>query len=161
MKSAVKYDGNLFDKNNFYLLYTDGACSGNPGPGAYAAIIIQDGNESVISGYEAETTNNRMELKAVIEGLKKIPEGSKVYLYSDSNYVLQGLEEWIKGWKEKDWKTTANKKVKNQDLWKELDVLISKYELEYVKIKGHSGDEYNERADSLARKELEKNQNIE
>jgi len=160
MKSDANSEANIFDKNKIYL-YTDGACSGNPGPGGYAAIIIRGGHEFVVSGFDPVTTNNRMELKAVIEGIREIPEGSEVQIISDSNYVLQGLEEWISDWKKKGWKTAGNKKVKNQDLWKELDSIIPKYEVEYVKVKGHSGDEYNERVDSLAKKEIEKNQNNE
>jgi ribonuclease HI len=139
------------------ILYTDGACSGNPGPGGYAALLIQGENKSEITGYEAETTNNRMELKAVIEGLKKIKNCNNVKLYSDSNYVLQGLSKWLRVWKEKGWKTSNKKNVKNIDLWQELDDLIQGFNIEYIKVKGHSDNEYNNRVDYLAKKQIELN----
>ncbi|QTL98027.1 ribonuclease HI [Iocasia frigidifontis] len=138
-------------------LYTDGACSGNPGPGGYAALIIKDNEEIIIKGYQPETTNNRMELMAVIEGLKEINKNTSVRLLSDSNYVLQGLEEWLEGWKKRGWKTASNRPVKNKDLWMELDNLSKYYELEFVKVKGHSGNKYNERVDSLAKEQIELN----
>lgn len=141
-------------QNSVYL-YTDGACSGNPGPGGYAAVIVRGNNELEITGYEPETTNNRMELLAVIEGLKEIDKHSHVKLVSDSNYVLQGLNTWLKGWKRKGWKTSNNRPVKNKDLWQELDRLIRDYQIEFIKIKGHSGHEYNERVDTLAREQIE------
>ncbi len=139
------------------LLYTDGACSGNPGPGGYAALIMNGDNKVEIAGYQRDTTNNRMELLAVIEGLKEIEAQSKVRLISDSSYVLQGLSEWMAGWERNGWKTVNNKEVKNRDLWQQLAHLINHYNLEYVKVKGHSGDIYNERVDSLAREQIEKN----
>lgn len=150
-------DVKIFNKNKVYL-YTDGACSGNPGPGGYAAIIISGDHEFVVTGSDPVTTNNRMELKAVIEGLKEIPEKTEVQIISDSNYVIQGLEEWISVWKRNGWKTAGNKQVKNQDLWRELDNIIDKYKVDYVKVKGHSGDKFNERVDSLAKKEIKKYQ---
>lgn len=139
------------------FLYTDGACSGNPGPGGYAAVIVRGRHEEKIAGFNPKTTNNRMELQAVIEGLKEIKPGHKVKLVSDSNYVLKGLEEWMSSWKSREWKTAGNKPVKNMDLWRELDQLSSKYNLEYIKVKGHSGHEYNEMVDMLARKQIEIN----
>lgn len=138
-------------------LYTDGACSGNPGPGGYAALIIKGNEEIIIKGYQPKTTNNRMELMAVIEGLKEIDKNTSVRLLSDSNYVLQGLEEWLEGWKKNGWKTASNRPVKNKDLWMELDNLSKYYRLEFVKVKGHSGNKYNERVDSLAREQIELN----
>lgn len=139
------------------LLYTDGACSGNPGPGGYAALIINGDSKVEIAGYQRDTTNNRMELLAVIEGLKEIAAQAKVKLFSDSSYVLQGLSEWMAGWERNGWKTINNKEVKNRDLWQQLAHLINNYNLEYVKVKGHSGDIHNERVDSLAREQIEKN----
>lgn len=146
---------NMLD-NKIYL-YTDGACSGNPGPGGYAALIINGDKKLEITGYDPDTTNNRMELMAVLEGLKEIKVGSEVRIISDSNYVLQGLNKWVADWKKRDWKTASKKDVKNQDLWKKLDAIISKYNVEYIKVKGHSGHEYNDRVDTLARDEIEKN----
>lgn len=138
-------------------VYTDGACSGNPGPGGYAALIIDGDQELEISGYCPETTNNRMEMMAFIEALRRIKEGSNVKIISDSNYVIKGLQEWLTDWKKRGWKTADRKAVKNQDLWKQLDSLVSKYNVELVKVKGHSGHIYNERVDSLARKAIEEN----
>lgn len=145
-------------KKNIYI-YTDGACSGNPGPGGYAALIINGDREMKVTGYNPNTTNNRMEMMAVIEGLNKVKEGSYVKVISDSNYVIKGLQEWLSEWKKRGWKTAGKKTVKNQDLWKRLDSLVTKYNIEFIKVKGHSGDEYNERVDSLAKKEIEKNNN--
>ncbi|WP_369834872.1 ribonuclease HI [Halanaerobium sp. MA284_MarDTE_T2] len=137
-----------------YKIYTDGACSGNPGPGGYAAVIIFDGQEEKITGSAENTTNNRMELKAVIEALKTIPKGSSVELYSDSTYVLNGLSKWIKSWKSKGWKTAANKEIANKDLWSELDMLTSNFKIDYFKVESHSGDYYNETVDSLAKESI-------
>ncbi|MFW6281847.1 MAG: ribonuclease HI [bacterium] len=162
----MKIDANSgwIGKDNFYdnktYLYTDGACSGNPGPGGYAALIINGDNEYEISGYEPDTTNNQMEMKAVIEGLKEIKIGSEVKLISDSNYVLNGLQNWIYNWKKRNWKTASNKPVKNKELWMELDELTSKFNIDYIKVKGHSGNKYNERVDSIARLEIEENKKI-
>lgn len=148
----LKKDNHLEDK---VYLYTDGSCSGNPGPGGYAALIIDNNKEHEIKGFHPDTTNNRMELMAVIEGLKEIKKGSQVKLISDSNYVIKGLEEWVENWKKRGWKTASNKPVKNRDLWKELEKLADSYSIEYVKVKGHSGHDYNERVDSLAREQIE------
>lgn len=150
----ITVDNILEDK---IYLYTDGACSGNPGPGGYAALIINRNNQREITGYEPETTNNRMELLAVIEGLKEIKKGSQVKLVSDSNYVLKGITEWVKDWKSNGWKTASNKPVKNRDLWMKLDKLIKDYQIEFVKVKGHAGDKYNELVDTLAREQIELN----
>lgn len=144
------------DKDKVVYVYTDGACSGNPGPGGYAALIIDGNEKKEYSGYYPETTNNRMEMMALIEALGKIEEGSKVIIISDSNYVIKGLEEWLPEWKKRGWKTAGRKAVKNQDLWRKLDSLVSKYKVELHKVKGHSGHVYNERVDFLARKEIEK-----
>ena len=149
------------DEKNVIYIYTDGACSGNPGPGGYAALIIYGDLEEKISGYDPETTNNRMEMMAVIKALNsikgRINEDTIVKIISDSEYVVKGLQEWLPGWKKRGWKTADRKAVKNQDLWKELDSLVSEFRIELIKVKGHSGDVYNERVDSLARKEIENN----
>jgi ribonuclease HI len=133
-------------------LYTDGACSGNPGPGGWAFILRHpvSGKEIEQSGAEAQTTNNRMELIAVIEGLQAITSRSIVDIYSDSQYVLKGLEEWLDGWIRKGWKTAAKKPVKNEDLWRTLDDLRKAHELRFHWIRGHNEHPENERCDQLA-----------
>jgi tRNA-Thr(GGU) m(6)t(6)A37 methyltransferase TsaA len=141
------------------IIYTDGACYNNPGPGAYAAIILDEDKEIEITGFEPSTTNNRMELQAVIEALKVIKKNKKIILYSDSNYVVKGINEWIKNWKKRGWKTSSNKAVKNKDLWEKLDEEISKKNVQLKKVKAHSGDKYNEKVDSLAKEEIDKNLN--
>ncbi|WP_347814035.1 ribonuclease HI [Halanaerobium saccharolyticum] len=146
------------DKYQEFKVYTDGACLGNPGPGGYAAVILNPDFQKLktVSGSEKDSTNNRMELKAVIEALKIIPKNTRVELYSDSTYVLNGLSNWIEGWKRNGWKTAAKKAVANQDLWQQLDQLSSDFELTYQKVKGHSGDQFNDEVDILAKKEAEK-----
>ncbi len=136
-------------------MYTDGACSGNPGPGGWGCVILVDGNEIPLSGGERNTTNNRMELLAVIEGLKHISmrsdfTGRIVALFTDSQYVKNGITDWIINWKKNGWKTAAKKPVKNQDLWIALDELVSKFTIEWKWVQGHSGDKYNEICDKLA-----------
>lgn len=133
-------------------LFTDGACSGNPGPGGWGLIMRHPatGKEAERSGAEKSTTNNRMELMAVIEGLKMLSKPSIVELYSDSQYVLKGLKEWIHSWKRRGWKTADKKPVKNVELWKQLDELASKHDLRTHWIRGHDGHPENERADQLA-----------
>ncbi|MFW6381037.1 MAG: ribonuclease HI [Bacillota bacterium] len=138
-------------------IYTDGACYDNPGPGGYAAVIIDDRGERRVSGFEEETTNNRMELKAVIQALKTLDQQSMVEIYSDSNYVIQGISSWLDNWEQNGWKTSGNRPVKNQDLWQELNRLRQEYQLEFVKVKAHTGDHYNEEVDSLAKKEIKVN----
>lgn len=156
-ENFVSTDKDLTNYQEFKL-YTDGACLGNPGPGGYAAFILNNNLEELtsVSGSTKESTNNRMELKAVIEALKVIPQKTKVEIYSDSSYVLNGLSKWIKAWKKNGWKTASKKEVANQDLWKKLDELSTNFDLVYKKVKGHSGDQYNEKADKLAKKEAEK-----
>jgi ribonuclease HI len=133
-------------------LYTDGACSGNPGPGGWAFILKHPATGKAMdkAGAELETTNNRMELMAVIEGLSALKSPSRIELYSDSKYVLDGLNVWIKSWKAKGWKTAGKKPVKNIDLWKTLDELASKHEVSFHWIRGHNEHPENERADRLA-----------
>ena len=151
-------DNEILDKYQEFKVYTDGACLGNPGPGGYAAVILNKDSKKLrtVAGAEKDSTNNRMELRAVIEALKIIPGSSKIELYSDSSYVLNGLSNWIEGWKNNGWKTSSRKEVANRDLWEKLDFLRSDFDLSYKKVKGHSGDYYNEEVDDLAKKEAEK-----
>jgi ribonuclease HI len=134
------------------ILFTDGACSGNPGPGGWAFILRHpsSGKEIERSGGEARTTNNRMELSAVIEGLSVLTRPSRVEVWSDSQYVLNGLREWMDSWKARGWKTAAKKPVKNQELWQELDRLKAIHDLTFHWVEGHAGHPENERCDQLA-----------
>ncbi len=135
-------------------LYTDGACSGNPGPGGYGAILIFKGFEKEISGGELNTTNNKMEITAVVKGLEAIKERCRVTVYSDSAYVVNAVEKgWIKSWKNNGWKKADKKPVKNVDLWERLLELMDYHEVKFVKVKGHADNEYNNRCDRLAVKE--------
>lgn len=131
-------------------IYTDGACSGNPGPGGWGVLMRWNGHEKELSGGEPETTNNRMEMTAVIKGLEALKKESRVALYTDSKYVKQGVEEWLAGWKARGWKTAAKKPVKNQDLWERIDLLLAVHEVEFHWVKGHSGHVENEIVDKLA-----------
>ncbi len=139
-------------------IYTDGACKGNPGPGGWGAWLKSGATEKELFGGELNTTNNRMELTAVIEGLAALKRPCKVVLYLDSQYVRQGITEWIKGWKAKGWITSAKQPVKNAELWRQLDALVEKsgHQIEWRWVKGHSGDPGNERADMLANKGVQK-----
>lgn len=131
-------------------IYTDGACSGNPGPGGWGAILKWNGHEKELSGGEGDTTNNRMEMMAVIKALEALKKPSDVTIYTDSKYVLQGATEWLEGWKARGWKGANKKPVKNQDLWEQIDSVIQKHNVKFIWIKGHSGHEFNERVDKLA-----------
>ena len=138
-------------------IYTDGACSGNPGVGGYCAILMYNGAEKVVSGYELETTNNRMELLAVIKGLEALKEKCNVNLYSDSQYVVDAfLQNWIFSWQENGWKTAGKKAVKNPDLWLRLLELYNAHNVNFIKVKGHSDNEYNNRCDKIAVSEYKK-----
>lgn len=132
-------------------IYTDGACKGNPGPGGWGALIV-DGDEPAreMSGGERNTTNNRMELLAVIRALESVADGSDVALYTDSQYVQKGITEWISGWQKRGWKTAARKPVKNADLWRELLAQSGRHQVDWHWVKGHAGHPGNERADELA-----------
>lgn len=132
-------------------IYTDGACSGNPGPGGWGALLLCNGHEKELCGGDADTTNNRMEMMAVIKALEALNTSSQVRLYTDSKYVMDGITKWLAGWKAKGWKTAAKKPVKNKELWQEMDVIVNKHDVEFIWVKGHAGDEGNERADELAR----------
>jgi len=136
-------------------IYTDGACKGNPGPGGWGAILEYDGREREIYGGEPATTNNRMELTAVIEALSSLTRPCKVILHTDSQYVQKGITEWIRGWKARGWRTASKEPVKNVDLWKKLDAAVGEHEIEWVWVRGHSGHDGNERADKLANKGVE------
>ncbi|MDA1028202.1 MAG: ribonuclease HI [Bacteroidetes bacterium] len=132
-------------------IYTDGACSGNPGPGGWAALLMYGDKERVITGYEAHTTNNRMELAAVVESLRVLKEKCLVAVHTDSSYVANAFNEnWIEGWVKRGWKTADKKPVKNQDLWEELLKQMDRHQVTFVKVKGHSTDEFNNRVDRLA-----------
>jgi ribonuclease HI len=132
-------------------IYTDGACSGNPGPGGWGAILVHGDTQKEISGYERDTTNNRMELMAAISALEALKAPCDVDLTTDSTYVLKGITEWIDGWKAKGWKTADKKPVKNADLWQRLEPLTKKHHVTWHWVRGHNGHRYNERADELAR----------
>lgn len=138
-------------QENRIEIYTDGACSGNPGPGGWGAILRWKGHEKELYGGERETTNNRMELMAAIQALESLKRASAVDLYTDSTYVRDGITSWIHGWKRNGWKTAAKKPVKNEDLWRRLDSAIAAHSVEWHWVKGHAGHPENERADELAR----------
>jgi ribonuclease HI len=135
-------------------IYTDGACSGNPGPGGYAAILKYGQEIREISGYEVETTNNRMEMMAVIEALRQLKRPCTVRVITDSQYVVKGMTEWIQGWTKRNWLTSQKKPVLNKNLWQELLRLCQKHKIEWQWIKGHDGHPYNERCDQLAREAI-------
>ena len=138
-------------------LYTDGACSGNPGPGGYGAILIYKGIEKEVSGGELNTTNNKMEIMAVLKGLEMIKEPCKVTVYSDSAYVVNSVQMgWLESWRKNNWRKADKSKVKNIDLWERLIELMNIHEVTFVKVKGHSDNEYNNRCDRLAVSEREK-----
>ena len=143
---------------NEVVIYTDGACKGNPGPGGWGAWLKSGPTEKELFGGELNTTNNRMELTAVIEGLGALKRPCKVLLYLDSQYVRMGITEWIRGWKAKGWVTSTKQPVKNVELWQRLDKLVSEggHQIEWRWVKGHSGDPGNERADMLANKGVDK-----
>ena len=134
-----------------FKIYTDGACSGNPGPGGWGAVIFDnDNNQTNISGKEKNTTNNRMEILAAIMALKKIKSNSQITIYTDSTYVKNGITEWMFNWKKNDWKTASKKPVKNKDLWIKLDKLCEKNKVSWKWVKGHGTNKYNNLADQLA-----------
>ena len=140
------------------VIYTDGACKGNPGPGGWGAVLSSGKSEKELFGGELDTTNNKMELLAVIEALSALKRPCEVALYLDSQYVRKGITEWIHGWKKKNWRTAAGQPVKNVELWQRLDSLVSSggHRIDWRWVKGHSGDPGNERADLLANKGVEK-----
>ncbi len=137
------------------IIYTDGACKGNPGPGGWGAYLQYQGKVKDLHGGEAETTNNRMELMAAIQALETLKRPCQVKLYTDSKYVLQGITEWMENWKKRGWKTAAKKPVKNEDLWRRLDEALQRHQVEWQWVRGHTGDIGNEKADELANKGVE------
>ena len=136
-------------------IYTDGACRGNPGPGGWGALLSVGEHAKELSGAEALTTNNRMELTAVIRALEALKRPSEVRLFTDSEYVRKGITEWVKNWKARGWKTADRKPVKNQDLWEQLDALAASHQIEWRWVKGHSGVPGNERVDQLANQAID------
>jgi ribonuclease HI len=137
------------------VIYTDGACSGNPGPGGWGAVLQGSGKERELCGGDPLTTNNRMELMAAIQALEALQRPTTVTLYTDSKYLLDGITKWIHGWQRNGWLTSAKKPVKNDDLWRRLTAAMSRHEVTWKWVKGHAGDPGNERADELARRGIE------
>jgi len=131
-------------------IYTDGACKGNPGPGGWGALMIYKGHRRELHGGEPQTTNNRMELMAVIQALMALTRPCRIKLTTDSKYVMQGMQQWLAGWKARGWKTANKQPVKNQDLWQQLDELVQKHQVQWQWVRGHTGHPGNERADELA-----------
>ena len=136
---------------NPVIVYTDGACSGNPGPGGWGAVLMHGKKRRELSGGEKETTNNRMEMMAVIRSVQVLNRSCLVHIYTDSTYVMKGMTEWIVSWKKRGWKTAGKKPVKNVDLWQELETVLNGHKVKWHWVKGHSGVPENERADELAR----------
>ena len=136
--------------NDTIDIFSDGACKGNPGPGGWGAVLRFGDHEKEIYGGEPQTTNNRMEMMAVIEALRQLPGPSRVRLFTDSQYVQKGISEWLPGWKARRWRTAANQPVKNVDLWQRMDALASQHQIQWLWVKGHAGHPENERADILA-----------
>ncbi len=141
--------------NEIVEIFTDGACKGNPGVGGWGALLRTKGKERELCGGEALTTNNRMELMAAIVALETLTRQCKVRLHTDSKYVLQGITEWLPGWKQRGWKTASKQPVKNDDLWRRLDEAVTRHHIEWVWVKGHAGHTENERADQLANRGVE------
>ena len=137
-------------KGSKVVMYTDGACRGNPGPGGWGVLLDYRGQRKALNGYDAQTTNNRMELTAVIEGLRALTRPCEIELHTDSKYVMHGITEWMDAWKRNGWKTSARKPVKNVDLWQSLDSEVARHRIRWYWVKGHSGVDGNERADQLA-----------
>ena len=142
--------------NKFIEIFTDGACRGNPGPGGWGALLRYNDSEKELSGAVSQTTNNRMELTAAIKALEALNEPCRVCLTTDSNYVKTGIEQWIKDWKRRGWRTANKRSVKNQDLWQRLDQVVERHEIEWRWVRGHSGHAENERVDALANEAMDK-----
>ncbi|MDD5058360.1 MAG: ribonuclease HI [Sideroxydans sp.] len=140
-------------------IFSDGACKGNPGIGGWGVLLRAKGKERELCGGEAHTTNNRMELMAAIASLETLTRPCKVRLHTDSKYVLQGITEWLPGWKQRGWKTASKQPVKNEDLWRRLDEAVARHQIEWIWVKGHAGHDGNERADMLANRGIEELRN--
>ena len=138
-------------ERNSVVIYTDGACSGNPGPGGWGSILMYNGHRRELSGGDRSTTNNRMEMTAVIEALEALKRSCRIVIHTDSTYVMKGMTEWMDNWKRRGWKTADRKPVKNVDLWQRLDEAMARHDVEWRWVRGHSGVPENERADELAR----------
>jgi len=141
-------------EKNTVVIYTDGACSGNPGPGGWGSILMYNGHRRELSGGEPATTNNRMEMMAVIEALEALKRSCRIVIHTDSTYVMKGMTEWMDNWKRRGWKTADKKPVKNVDLWQRLDEAMTRHDVEWRWVRGHSGIPENERADELARQAI-------
>ena len=139
-------------------IYTDGACRGNPGPGGWGALLISGKHQKTMHGGDPETTNNRMELTAAIEALNALKDHSSIILFTDSKYVMDGINEWMPNWKKRGWKTAAKKPVKNKDLWQALDEAVGRHEIDWRWVKGHDGNPGNEMADELANRGIDEQQ---
>jgi ribonuclease HI len=147
----------MTQSKSFVEIFSDGACSGNPGPGGYGTILRSGNHEKELSGFAPETTNNRMELLGAISGLEALKRSCSVRVVTDSQYLVKGMTEWISGWQKKNWKNSKKEEVANRDLWQRLLELAGQHEIEWVWVKGHAGHPENERCDELARSEIEKN----
>ena len=141
--------------DNLVTIFTDGSCLSNPGPGGWAAVLRWRDNEKEFVGHEADTTNNRMELKAAIMGLNAVTRAMPVALHTDSRYVMNGVQDWMPRWKANGWQTASKKPVANQDLWEQLDQAVQRHDITWHWVKGHAGNEFNERCDQLARSAAE------
>jgi ribonuclease HI len=138
------------------IVFTDGACLGNPGPGGYAAVVNLAGKEQIIVGRDSSTTNNKMEMTAAIKALETIPHSTPIMIHSDSQYVIKGVTEWLRGWKAKGWRKADGKPVLNQELWMQMDALLKDRKITWTWVKGHAGHEQNERVDGLANTEAQR-----
>ena len=147
----------MTENNSIITIYTDGSCLGNPGRGGWGAILIYKEHQKKISGSEKDTTNNRMEMQAVIMALKTLKKSSEIKIYTDSKYVMDGITKWIFGWKKNGWRNSNRQAVKNSDLWQELDLEVSRHKIDWHWVKGHCGNHFNEIVDELARSAAEKN----
>jgi ribonuclease HI len=142
--------------SNEAIIFTDGACLGNPGPGGYAAVVSIAGEEQIIVGRDRSTTNNKMEMTAAIKALEAVPQGLPIVIHSDSQYVIKGATEWLRGWKAKGWRKADGKPVLNQDLWQQMDAAMAGRKITWKWVKGHAGHPENERVDGLANGEAKK-----
>ena len=141
--------------SNAVVIHTDGACRGNPGPGGWGAVLEHRGRERELYGFEAETTNNRMELMAAIQALEALKRPCSVRMVTDSQYVMKGVNEWMANWKRRNWKTASRKPVQNRDLWQRLDAALERHRVEWQWVRGHTGHDGNERADELANRAID------